>query len=107
MSKKGYEVIDKVSNYRFQRIFGSIVISKEKKELLFSYGWYRNATGGYAHPHGIDHMSAKEIRGYNLEQLEYKLQHGSEAALPSHLRGNGGRKEDDQREHDFMDGEMV
>lgn len=68
--------------YGPSRLVGSIVISKEKKELLESYGWYRNMTGGYAHPHGIDYMTFMEIYGYTIEQLEYKLKHGSEAELP-------------------------
>ena len=92
------------NRYMPQRVFGSIIISKEKKELLFSYGWYKNIKGGYAHPHAKDYMTSREIAGYNLEQLEYKLKHGSEARLPKELLEGEG---DEGREPDFDDGEMV
>lgn len=71
--------------YRLHRFIGSLTISRNKMELLESYGWYRNIRGGYAHPHGMDYMSFREIHGYTLEQLEYKLQHGSMSKLPEHL----------------------
>lgn len=61
-------------------------IGSQRHQLLQQYGWYRNMAGSYAHPHCLDWMSSKEIRALTVEQLEYKLQHGSRAALPSNLR---------------------
>lgn len=67
------------------RLMGHISISRQKKQLLEKYGWYRNIVGGYAHPHGIDWMGPLEIAMLSPKQLEYKLKNGSEADLPEEL----------------------
>ncbi len=67
------------------KLFKHWVVGRERKSLLECYGWYRNMTGGWTHPHCLDFMSRSEICSYNLEQLRYKLEHGSQAALPSML----------------------
>lgn len=83
------------TGYALHRAFGRLMITSKKKALLESYGWYRNMRGGYAHPHAIDYMTASEIRGYTLKQLEYKLENGSMAGLPEDLKK--GRTQNEKR----------
>lgn len=64
------------------------LIGSQRRQLLQRYGWYKNIVGSYVHPHCMDWMSLREIRELTVEQLEYKLQHGSRAQLPSNLRSN-------------------
>lgn len=73
--------------YLPHRILGCLASMGEKRKILEDYGWYRNMHGGWAHPHVMDYMTFVEIWKYNLEELEYKLQHGSQASLPVSLHG--------------------
>lgn len=54
----------------------------QKKYLLEKYGWYPNMHGGFTHPHAMDYMSFREVAGYSVKELKYKLRHGSMAELP-------------------------
>lgn len=64
----------------------AVVLGRERRDLLTRHGWYRNLGGGWTHPHCLDFMSSREIRGYSPAQLEYKLEHGSRTPLPENLR---------------------
>lgn len=75
-----------VSRYRPHRVIGRFLVSREKRELLESYGWYRNMHGGWTHPHAMDYMNFWEIWKFTPKQLEYKLKHGSCAILPADLQ---------------------
>lgn len=54
---------------------------KNKLRLLENYKWYRSMEGNFIHPHAIDYMSVREVKGYSLKELEYKLQHGSKREI--------------------------
>lgn len=68
---------------RFYEIF---ITGRARLQLLDSYNWYRNLTGGWTHPHCLDFMSRREILKLTPAQLDYKLQHGSQAPLPKNLQ---------------------
>lgn len=77
--------------YRLLRFRNRFLLSHRKKELLQRFSWYRTVTGGWSHPHAMDHMNWLEVRRLTPPQLEYKLQHGSQARLPERLKnGKGG-----------------
>ena len=87
-----HAVVDDINRpkYRFSRICNNLFTSRQKTRRLERYDWYKTITGGWAHPHAIDRMSRHEIRRLNIEQLEYKLKHGSQAPLPDYLRTKKG-----------------
>lgn len=60
-------------------------LGAERKTMLESRNWYRNLAGGWTHPHCMDFMSRREILALSPAQLDYKLRHGSRAALPPEL----------------------
>lgn len=62
-------------------IISQFLLIKRKKKILESYGWYRNMHGGWTHSHGVDYMTSLEIWSYTPEELEYKIQHGSQARV--------------------------
>lgn len=72
--------------HRLLRLRNRFLLSRKKKGLLERFSWYRTVTGGWSHPHAMDHMGWLEIRKLTPAQLEYKLQHGSQAKLPERLR---------------------
>lgn len=76
--------------YRILRLRNKLCLSRKKRKLLQRFSWYRTVTGGWSHPHAMDHMSWLEVRRLTPVQLEYKLQHGSQARLPEKLK-NGKR----------------
>lgn len=69
-----------------RRLWRRLVIGRRRREILESYGWYRSMTGGYAHPHAMDYMTARQIRACGPELLEYKMRHGSLAVPPEKSR---------------------
>lgn len=67
------------------RIRERLVLGRERREILERHNWYRNLAGGWTHPHCMDFMSRREVLRLSPAQLDYKLCHGSLAALPEGL----------------------
>ena len=63
------------------------LVGRERRAMLESRGWYRGMTGCWVHPHCMDLMRRREILPLTPAQLDYKLRHGSCAALPPELSG--------------------
>lgn len=62
-----------------------VMLGSRRRAMLESHGWYKGMTGRWVHPHCMDMMSRREILALSPAQLEYKLKHGSHAALPPEL----------------------
>lgn len=69
-----------------RRFTEKFLVGPERLAILRSRCWYRNMLGGWTHPHAMDFMSRREILSLSPAQLDYKLAHGSRAALPPELR---------------------
>ena len=69
--------------YAPKRVLGWFIVGWKKRKLLERYRWYRNIAGGWTHSHAMDYMTFWQIRRCNLNQLEYKLKHGSMAIPPA------------------------
>lgn len=71
------------------RLRERVFIGRDRLSILESHAWYRNMLGGWVHPHCLDVMSRREILALSPAQLDYKLSHGSRAALPPELSRHG------------------
>lgn len=63
------------------------IIGKDKRDLLERYNWYPGGYGtSWHHPHGFGWISTRDILKLSLNQLEYKLQHGSLSHIPKEIK---------------------